>query len=102
LNISLYTNCTQEGATAPTPPTPVKLTCEQCFRKFLNADQQATLVGGDIRFTLERFCAEELPQFTEAQLQFFLVTVLGLSESAAAQLIQCLLDAGVQFSTGHG
>ena len=35
------------------------------------------------------------------ELGQFLVNELGLSESAA-QLIQCLIDAGVQFSTNRG
>jgi hypothetical protein len=35
---------------------------------------------------------------TEAGLVDFLEGLLGLSESAAAQLIQCLIDAGAHFA----
>ena len=49
--------CVQEGAvaTTSTPTTPVKLTCEQCLTKFLNADQISFLTRetNDLAF----FCA---------------------------------------------
>jgi hypothetical protein len=98
--------CVQEGAVATTTTTtpPVKLTCEQCLVKFLNADQLTRLLKAAFVNSLERLCAS-LPIITaEAELHSFLVRPLiqnglGLSESAAAQLIQCLKDAGVQFGT---
>ena len=40
--------CVQEGvvlAAAQTPVTPVKLTCEQCFTKFLSSTQISGLLG---------------------------------------------------------
>ena len=51
---------------------------------------------------LEELCAALPTIITEAGLGQFLVNILGLSESAASQLIQCLIDAGVQFSTDTG
>jgi hypothetical protein len=92
--------CVQEGVvtttTATTPP-PVKLTCEECFRKFLNADQIRILTLGTNDFT---FVCQRITFGTAEELQRALVSpVIGLSESAAAQLIQCLIDAGVQFGT---
>jgi hypothetical protein len=98
--------CVQEGAVAVTPTTPpVKLTCEECFRKFLSADQLTRLLKAAFVNSPERLCAL-LPTGTEAGFRSFLLRPLtqnglGLSESAAAQLIQCLHDAGVQFGTGR-
>jgi hypothetical protein len=95
--------CVQEGAvattttTATTPP-PVKLTCEECFRKFLNAEQITMITKGTNN--LAPLC-EVLSSFTTEQLQFQLLN-RGISESVADQVIQCLIDAGVQFSTGPG
>jgi hypothetical protein len=84
--------CTQEGAVsaAQTPVTPVKLTCEQCFTKFLNAEQIS-------EFTLPAACAE-LSLFTTEGFQAVLLKI-GVSSSVSIQLIQCLIDAGVQFRT---
>jgi hypothetical protein len=101
--------CVQEGAAAVTPTTPpVKLTCEECFRKFLSADQLTRLLTAALVNSPERLCAR-LPTISEADLHNFLVRPvgplggggLGLSESAADQLIRCLHDAGVQFGTGR-
>ena len=44
-------------------------------------------------------CAALPTIVTEVELEHFLVTRLGFSESAAAELIQCLLDAGIVFPT---
>jgi hypothetical protein len=95
--------CTQEGVTsAPSTPTPpVKLTCEQCFIKFLSSTQISGLLAFVRVSTLEQFCTQILPAASAAGLAGFLVRI-GLSESEAAQLIQCLIDAGVQFSTDTG
>jgi hypothetical protein len=89
--------CVQEGVITPT--TPVKLTCEQCFTKFLNSTQITGILRAADVTTLEQLCAA-LPTLTTALgLVEFLVEELGVSESAAFQLIQCLLDAGVVFPT---
>jgi hypothetical protein len=100
--------CVQEGAvattTTTTTPTPVKLTCEQCFTKFLSSTQRTILLGaaGNLP-TLGELCAR-LPTLTsEVGLRSFLISpTIGLSESAAAQLIQCLKDAGIVFPTVRG
>jgi hypothetical protein len=87
--------CVQEGAVATT--TPVKLTCEQCFTKFLSSTQISLLLKAADVSTLEQLCAT-LPTITTAVgLVDFLVEELGVSDSAALQLIQCLLDAGIVF-----
>jgi hypothetical protein len=91
--------CVQEGAVATTTTTPpVKLTCEECLRKFLNAEQLSRLLTAAFVNSPERLCAL-LPIVTsEAELHSFLLSpLIGLSESAAAQLIQCLIDAGIVF-----
>jgi hypothetical protein len=53
--------CVQEGAVsaAVAAAEPVKLTCEQCFTKFLNADQIFLLTRGsnDLAFLCERLSA---------------------------------------------
>ena len=88
--------CVQEGAAAATP---VKLTCEQCFTKFLSSTQISLLLRAADVTSLEQLCAT-LPTITTALgLLDFLVFELGVSESAAIQLIQCLLDAGIVFPT---
>ena len=89
--------CVQEGVVTPT--TPVKLTCEQCFTKFLSSTQITELLKAADVTTLEQLCAT-LPTITTALgLADFLVVALGVSESAAFQLVQCLLDAGIVFPT---
>jgi hypothetical protein len=89
--------CVQEGVVTPT--TPVKLTCEQCFTKFLSSTQIFLLLQEANVPTLERLCAV-LPEIaTAADLLSFLVGGLKLSNSEAIQLVQCLLDAGIVFPT---
>ena len=45
--------CVQEGAAAAAQAQPVKLTCEQCFTKFLSSTQIGMLLG-DVTSTCER------------------------------------------------
>jgi hypothetical protein len=101
--------CVQEGAvattTATTPP-PVKLTCEQCFMKFLSSTQISLLIQslGLVEInSLPDLCAQLSSgpslELTEL-LQIFLVRTLGPTE--AAQLIQCLIDAGIVFPPVRG
>jgi hypothetical protein len=92
--------CVQEGAAAaPVNKTqPVTLTCEQCLTKFLSSVQIINLgefVGPDL-------CARLSTPLSTETFQAILVRDVGVSETVAAQIIQCLLDAGVQFSIGHG
>jgi hypothetical protein len=86
----------EEGAAAQTPP--VKLSCEDCFRKFLSKTQLDKLIG---QSTLEEACAV---------LSSGRVTLVGFENLLAelervtgpidiAGLIQCLRDAGIVFST---
>jgi hypothetical protein len=92
--------CVQEGAAAI--PTPVKLTCEQCFTKFLSSTGITILLASEGFTSLEQLCAVLPTLTTEAELLNFLVSnpaEFGLSESQAIQLIQCLKDAGVVFKT---
>ena len=94
--------CVQEGAVATTTP-PVKLTCEQCFTKFLSSTQlSALLIAADVT-SPEQLCAT-LSRITQADFVDFLITELvpAVPPLAALQLLQCLIDAGVQFSTDTG
>jgi hypothetical protein len=91
--------CVQEGAAAAQAQAqPVKLTCEQCFTKFLSSSQISELVTATEVTSLEQVCAR-LPTITGIGLAEFLVGELGVSESTAFRLVQCLLDAGIVFST---
>jgi hypothetical protein len=85
--------CLQEGAATPTP---AKLTCEQCFTKFLSGDQLSVFTR---RTTLEQTCA--LLSSGQVGLRGFegILTLLGVSPQVQAELIQCLRDAGIVFST---
>jgi hypothetical protein len=98
--------CSQEGVVTPTTTTtpPVKLTCEQCIRKFLNTDQINDLISiaGPSNPTLGQVC-DILHTGTQANIQALFVSILGRgSESVAAQIIQCLLNAGIVFATDTG
>ena len=93
--------CVQEGAAVAAAQqgnqtTPVKDPCEQCFRKFLNDKQISDLTGGTRDLAL---ICKQLSGAPADEFQVLLQSQLGLSQSAAKQLIQCLIDAGVQFST---
>jgi hypothetical protein len=91
--------CVQEGArAAATPiPTPVKNTaCEQCFTKFLNPEQRSVLLKIEEVTSLRELCEDVLPFVSAADFQSFLAEQIA-NESIAAKIIQCLLDAGVQF-----
>ena len=95
--------CVQEGAVATTstststPVTPVKLTCEQCITKFLSAEQISIINKG--RNDLPFLCEQQLARdFTIEEFQGSLQNI----EASTAPidipgLIQCLIDAGVQF-----
>jgi hypothetical protein len=91
--------CVQEGAAAAQAQVnktqPVTLTCEQCFAKFLSADQIFLLTRG---MPLTDIC-ERLSGSGQVEVQLILERITG-SESLAAQIIQCLKDAGVQFLRG--
>jgi hypothetical protein len=94
--------CVQEGAVAAavqqgSQTTPVKLTCEQCFTKFLNADQISLVIQATGRsLTLGQFCAI-LPKVASESGLIDLLEFIGVSPSVAKQLIQCLKDAGIVF-----
>jgi hypothetical protein len=89
--------CTQEGARAAATPTPVnKTTCEQCFTKFLNPEQISVLLKIEEVTSLREVCEDVLPFVPAADFQSFLAEQIA-NGSIAAQIIQCLLDAGVQF-----
>jgi hypothetical protein len=93
--------CVSEGAVATTTTStttpPVKLTCEQCFTKFLTPGQITVVVSSE--GTLAELCAAlEDGRISEAQF----LTVLrspaaDVSETIQAQLIECLINAGLPF-----
>ena len=94
--------CTQEGLAAAAvqqgnQTTPVKLTCEECFRKFLNADQISQLLSIGNKDTLEEVC-DILHIGTQSDFQALFEFISG-SHDIAVQIIQCLLDDGIVFGT---
>jgi hypothetical protein len=87
--------CVSEGRAAAVP---TNLTCEQCFTKFLTTAQISKLLSLSPEFTtLGQLCGL-LPEVRAVDLQLALGRI-GVSASVAAQLIQCLLNAGIVFST---
>jgi hypothetical protein len=92
--------CVQEGAvttttTATTPTTPVKLTCEQCFRKFLTPDQITIVVSSEPG--LAGLCMSLQQGFISESQLINQLNVAGVSETIQAQLIDCLINAGLPF-----
>jgi hypothetical protein len=92
--------CVQEGKAAAAPPVtpaPVKLTCEQCFTKFLTQTQITFVEDRADATSLEQLCREllngaiHLPDFSKD------LSDAGVSRTTANELIACLLQAGVVF-----
>jgi hypothetical protein len=89
--------CVQEGAAVQqgNQTTPTKLTCEQCFTKFLKPGQITIVVSSeaglaDLCLSLEQGRISETALIRQ-------LNVAGVSETIQAQLIQCLIDAGLPF-----
>jgi hypothetical protein len=94
--------CVQEGvksAVTPTPVTPVKLTCEQCFMKFLTPDQIDDLLFHFDINTIAQLC-NVLGVVPESAFRDDLSgTLPPVSETTANELIACLKNAGIVFAT---
>jgi len=97
--------CVQEGLAAAAAAvqqgnqttTPVKLTCEECFTKFLSSTQISLVIQATGRsLTLGQYCAI-LPKVASESGLIDLLEFRGVSPSVAKQLIQCLKDAGIVF-----
>jgi hypothetical protein len=92
--------CSQEGAAVTPKPTPVKLTCEQCFTTILNSKQKTDFETrfGAFADTCAFFVdpAEGPPSENNfrAQLQN-----LGIPLPTINELIACLKQAGIVFTT---
>ena len=91
--------CVQEGAVsaaaAAAAQTPVKLTCEQCFTKFLTPDQITGVLNGR---TPETACPVFRSGVVLSESEFR--NALGdakVDPTIANELIACLRDAGVVF-----
>jgi hypothetical protein len=98
--------CVQEGAAVAAvqqgsqTTTPVKLTCEECFRKFLSADQLSRLLELLVGFgvnSLPDLCAQ-LSSGSNPELAAFVHEFVLRSPG----LIQCLMDAGIVFPPVRG
>jgi hypothetical protein len=92
--------CVQEGAVAAAvqqgnQTTPVKLTCAECFRKFLTADQITIVVSSQAN--PEQLCTGLGPDGISETVLINQLNLAKVSETIQAQLIQCLIDAGVPF-----
>jgi hypothetical protein len=90
--------CVQEGAASQAQVNktqPVTLTCEECFTKFLTPGQITIVVSSeaglaDLCLSLEQGRISETALIRQ-------LNVAGVSETIQAQLIQCLIDAGLPF-----
>jgi hypothetical protein len=82
--------CVQEGTATPAP---IKLTCAQCFTKFLTSGQLALFIGrlDDFPHTLETICSFA---FTENE---FRIALEGVNPTVQDELKACLLKAGIVF-----
>jgi hypothetical protein len=94
--------CVQEGAvTSPTTTTttaPTPKTCAECFTSLLTPTQISMIVpGGDV----DRLCLLMRSNPLTNSIDRFegILTSAGVSASVQAQLIQCLIDAGITFTT---
>jgi hypothetical protein len=92
--------CTQEGARAAPKPTPVKLTCEQCFTTILNSKQKTDFETqfGTFADTCAIFVdpAEGPPSENNFRSQ---LQDLGIPLPTINELIACLKQAGIVFTT---
>jgi hypothetical protein len=90
--------CVQEGVAAVqqgNQTTPVKLTCEQCFTSLLTPDQITIVVSSEPG--LAGLCLSlEQGQISETAL-IRQLNVAKVSETIQAQLIECLINAGLPF-----
>jgi hypothetical protein len=90
--------CVQEGLAAVqqgNQTTPVKLTCEQCFTSLLTPDQITIVVSSEPG--LAGLCLSlEQGQISETAL-IRQLNVAKVSETIQAQLIECLINAGLPF-----
>ena len=93
--------CVQEGLAAAVQQgnqtTPVKLTCEQCLTKFLNAEQISLLTFGTNDLAL--FC-QRITALTTEEFQSLIAKIEGATGQSIDQagLIQCLQNAGITFT----
>jgi hypothetical protein len=91
--------CVQEQGAAVTTNAitpPVKLTCEQCFTKFLTPEQIAQFTGSG---AIPIFCATlESGTVTENDFRRILTDVAEASETTINELIACLQEAGIVFA----
>jgi hypothetical protein len=84
--------CTQEGDRSAAA-APIKLTCEECFRKFLTPEQLQSFlfnVFPGVGLPLEQVCAEKA--LTERDVRTFLLGIVDLTTTN--NLIACLKQAG--------
>jgi hypothetical protein len=89
--------CVQEAAAAAPIPTPVKLTCEQCFTSLLTQAQINFVVNSFDESSLAEHCATlQASGITEDDLRDALSDA-GVSGTTANELIACLLQAGIVF-----
>jgi hypothetical protein len=92
--------CVQEGAAVAPKPTPVKLTCEQCFTSLLTQAQITTFLKVIAFETIADVCTNlQIPGISsQAGLERALKEA-GIGVDTIDQLIACLRDAGVVFTT---
>ena len=80
---------------------PVK-TCEQCFTSLLTPTQILIVTHAVGISNIELFCALLVQSPIPIEVLQDLLRLAGVSASVQAQLIQCLLNAGITFATRPG
>jgi hypothetical protein len=87
--------CVQEGAAVI--PTPVKLTCEQCFLSLLSQSQINTVALDLSATSLAELCRILGQNNTDLEAFQSALGDAGVSETIQAELIKCLRDVGIVF-----
>jgi hypothetical protein len=94
--------CSQEGAVsaaaaAAAAQTPIKLTCEQCFTKFLTSDQLKAVLASFLGRNLENTCISTT--ISNLDLLLSSLNAARVSEDVQLQLIRCLVNSGIPIAT---
>jgi hypothetical protein len=93
--------CVQEGAVsaaaAAAPQTPIKLTCEECFTKFLTPGQLTAVLASFLGRNLENTCLSTT--ISNLDLLISSLNAARVSEDVQLQLIRCLVNSGIPIAT---
>jgi hypothetical protein len=92
--------CVQEGAVAAAAAaaqTPIKLTCAECFTKFLTPGQLTAVLASFLGRNLENTCLSTTISNLDLLISSF--NAARVSEDVQLQLIRCLVNSGIPIAT---